>query len=191
LKEKRSAGTYLDIFLTFAKIGAFTFGGGYAMLPLIHSEVVEKKGWLSDSDMLDILAISESTPGPFAINCATFTGYRCAGVLGSAMATLGVTLPSFTIIVLVSLALSFFQDNRWVSAAFRGIRAGVAVLILNAGIRLAKKLKWGVVPLILAAAAFLISSFTNLSVIWVLAASALLGILFVLISGAAQNKGGR
>ena len=104
--------TALQLFWTFFKIGAFTFGGGYAMLPLIQHETVEKKGWISDDDILEIVAIAESTPGPFAINSATFVGYRTAGAFGSFCATLGVVLPSFIVILIVAKIYEKFKESR-------------------------------------------------------------------------------
>ena len=101
----------LDLFLTFMKIGAFTFGGGYAMIPLIQREVCDNKQWLNDDDILEVVAIAESTPGPVAINAATFVGSRTAGTLGAVCATLGVVLPSFLIISLISFILKAFQDR--------------------------------------------------------------------------------
>ena len=122
----------LSLFLTFMKIGLFTFGGGYAMIPLIQRETVENKKWISDEDILEIVAIAESTPGPIAINAATFIGYRVAGFLGALAATLGVVLPSFAIITVVSFVLTEFQNVRWIQYAFNGIRAGVLALIVKA-----------------------------------------------------------
>ena len=124
--------TELDLFLTFARIGLFTFGGGYAMIPLIQREAVENKGWVTASDILDVVAIAESTPGPIAINAATFIGRKVAGVKGAICATLGVTLPSFLIILLISRALQAFSHLRAVRYAFWGVRAGVLALILRA-----------------------------------------------------------
>lgn len=120
------------LFLTFAKIGLFTFGGGYAMIPLIQREAVENRGWVSQEDILDVVAIAESTPGPIAINAATFIGSRVAGRRGAACATLGVVLPSFLIILAISYALEAFEHLRAVRYAFWGIRAGVLALILRA-----------------------------------------------------------
>ncbi len=122
---KNKIGLLWQIFFTFFKIGAFTFGGGYAMVPLIQREASEKHGWVTDEDILDIVAIAESTPGPIAINSATFVGYRACGVLGSVAATLGVVLPSFMIILAISGILRQFQENVYVQYAFRGIRCGV------------------------------------------------------------------
>ena len=117
---------------TFVRIGAFTFGGGYAMIPLIQREAVEKRGWIEDRDVLDILAVAESTPGPIAVNAATYVGYRVAGFWGSLCATLGVVSPSFVIIALLSLVLRQFESLKAVQYAFMGIRAAVLALILHA-----------------------------------------------------------
>ena len=126
------AGIRMQLFLTFARIGAFTFGGGYAMIPLIQKETSEKRGWVSQEDILDVVAIAESTPGPIAINAATFIGSKVAGWQGAACATLGVVLPSFVIIAALSLLLQQFAQFRPVRYAFWGIRAGVLALILRA-----------------------------------------------------------
>ena len=125
---------YLELFLTFFKLGLFTFGGGYAMIPSLKEIVVEKKKWLSEEEMLEILAISESTPGPIAINMATFIGYRQKKVLGSVLSTLGVVLPSLIIIYIISLFFDAFLANEYVASAFIGIKACVAFLITKAGL---------------------------------------------------------
>ena len=131
----------LKMFLTLFKIGLFTFGGGYAMLALLESELVEKKKWIDKDEFLDMVAIAESTPGPIAINCATYVGYKRAGVLGSAFCTLGVVLPSFIIIFVISLFLDAFLSFTLVKYAFRGIQAGVVYLILSAGIKMLRGMK--------------------------------------------------
>ena len=123
------------------KIGLFTFGGGYAMVAVIERELVERKKWLEHDEFLDMVAIAESTPGPIAINSATYVGYKLGGVLGSVFATLGVVLPSFTIIFVISLFLDKFLELTYVQYAFRGIQAGVSYLILSAGIKMLKSLK--------------------------------------------------
>ena len=122
----------LQLFGIFFKIGAFTFGGGYAMVPLIEYETSERRNLISKDEITDIVAISESTPGPIAINSATFVGYRAGGVLGSAAATLGVVLPSFCLILLIAYFLRHVMDNKYVQYAFFGIRAGVLALIVKA-----------------------------------------------------------
>ena len=137
----------LTLFLCFFKIGAFTFGGGYAMLALLENEFVEKKKWLTKDEFLDMLAIAESTPGPIAINSATFIGYKTAGVIGSAAATLGVVLPSFIIIFIISLFLDKFLTYKIVSNAFRGIQACVVYLIGSTGIKLFKQMDKKALPL--------------------------------------------
>ena len=131
----------LDLFLTFAKIGLFTFGGGYAMIPLIENTCVDKKGWITHEEMADITVIAESTPGPVAINCATFTGLKKKGFAGAAAATLGVTLPSFLIILLISFFLDRFIEIKWVAGAFRGIKLAVGILITDAAVRMIRRMK--------------------------------------------------
>ena len=131
----------LKTFLIFFKIGLFTFGGGYAMIAIIEREICEKKKWIEHEEFLDIVAITESTPGPLAINSATFVGYKVCGVLGSVFATLGVVLPSFCIIFAISFVFDAFLSLEYVRYAFMGIQACVAFLIVNAGIKMLKHLK--------------------------------------------------
>ena len=132
MEDRQGRATPWQLFWVFMKIGAFTFGGGYAMIPLIQRETAESRRWVGQKDILDVVAIAESTPGPIAINSATFIGYKVAGYPGALCATLGVVLPSFLIIVAVSYALEAFQGIRAVRYAFWGIRAGVLALILKA-----------------------------------------------------------
>lgn len=122
----------LGLFATFFKIGAFTFGGGYAMIPLIQREIVDKKQWATNEDLLDIIAIAESTPGPIAVNAATFIGSKIDGFFGALFATLGVVLPSFITILAVSFAIAQFEHIKIVQYAFTGIRAAVLALIIRA-----------------------------------------------------------
>jgi len=131
---------FLDLFLSFAKIGLFTFGGGYAMISLIENNCVEKKKWITHDEMMDIAVIAESTPGPIAINCATFVGYKIAGMLGAVLATLGVVIPSFIIIVIISMFLDNFLEISLVANAFIGIKVAVGILIFDAGITMMKKM---------------------------------------------------
>ncbi len=139
-KEKRGK-ICLELFLTMLKIGAFTFGGGYAMIALLENEFVTKKEWLEKEEFLDMVAISESTPGPIAINSSTYIGYKKAGVPGSLFATLGMVIPSFTIIFIISLFFDKFLSLDYVGYAFKGIQVCVVYLILMAGIKLFKGLK--------------------------------------------------
>lgn len=126
----------LQLFLTFFKIGAFTFGGGYAMLPLMQQEVLAN-GWLTENEIINFIAVSESTPGPFAINMATYIGAETAGILGSVCCTLGVVLPSFIIILLVAKFFMAFKDNKWVAAVMSGLKPTVIGLICSAVILVA------------------------------------------------------
>ena len=167
----------LTLFLTFFKIGAFTFGGGYAMIPLIQREIVEKHGWMTDEDILDIFAIAESTPGPIAINSATFVGYRTCGVLGSMAATLGVVLPSFAIIFALSFVLRQFQELKAVQYAFNGIRAGVMALLCKALWGMYKKNKKNWASYTIMAGSFLLTAIVDVSVLPVLAGCAVFGLI--------------
>ena len=140
-----------ELFLTFAKIGLFTFGGGYAMIALITSTCVEQKKWITQEEMLDLTVVAESTPGPIAINCATYVGYRKGGFWGSIAATFGMVLPSFTIIFLISTFLENVTDIVWIASAFRGIRVCVAILILDVGIKMVGKMKKKPLPRVIMA----------------------------------------
>lgn len=144
-----------ELFLTFAKIGAVTFGGGYAMIGIIEGVCVEQKKWLTHEEMMDVAVIAESTPGPIAINCATYAGFVRGGLPGAAAATLGVLLPSFTIIYLISMFLEHFLEIRIIASAFMGIKLCVALLIINAGINMLKKMKKKKLSLVLLSAGFL------------------------------------
>ena len=164
------------VFFTFFKIGAFTFGGGYAMIPLIQRETVEKQGWISDDDILEVVAIAESTPGPIAINAATFIGYRVAGFLGSLCATLGVVLPSFVVILAISGILRQFQHIKAVQYAFVGIRAGVLALIVKAFWGMLKKAEKSAVSYAIMICVFAAVVFWDISVVLLLILCALLGL---------------
>ncbi len=138
----------LSLAWVFFKIGLLTFGGGYAMIPIIQSEISEKRGWINEEELLHVITIAESTPGPIAINSATYVGYKICGVLGSIAATVSVVLAPFTIIYLISLFLETFMRFTIVENAFKGIQIAVAFLILSAGIKFIKKLKKEVFPII-------------------------------------------
>ena len=175
----------LKLFIVFFKIGAFTFGGGYAMVPIIQSEVAEKRGWIKNEDILDILAISESTPGPIAINSATFVGYQVAGVLGSVMATLGVVLPSLIIISIVSYFFRQFLTFKVVKYAFLGIRAGVLALIVKAAKNMMKACPKNGVAYTIVALAFILTVVFDINVFAVIIGSAVTGLVYSLL----MNKG--
>ncbi|MDO4194212.1 MAG: chromate transporter [Erysipelotrichaceae bacterium] len=181
-------GILADLFLTFAKIGCFTFGGGYAMIALIENACVEEKKWIDHDDMMNITVIAESTPGPIAINCATFVGYRQAGIAGALAATVGIVLPSFLIIFGISRFLDHFLEITWIAEAFQGIKIAVGILIVDAGMKMLKKMKKKAFPMIIAGCAFLMVTASEISgihvsVIVLLMAAALIGILRMAVSG--------
>ena len=175
-----------DLFFTFMKIGAFTFGGGYAMLNLIQKEVVDTKGWATEQEVLDYYAVAQCTPGVIAVNCATFIGYKKHGVLGACVATLGVILPSILIILVIASLITNFMKYTVVKHIFGGIRPCVAVLIVNAVIRMGKKAlcDWiCVVIMVISFAASLL--FSSLSPIFLVLPAALAGII---IKGLKEGK---
>lgn len=153
---KGEFGVLWQLFFTFFKIGLFTFGGGYAMIANIREVVVAQHGWLDDDELLEIITVAESTPGPIAINLATYVGYRRRGVLGSVLATLGVVLPSLIIIFTVSLFLDAFMANKYVAYAFVGVKCAVALLILRAGLAMLRKIKKRPLPLTLFGVVFVL-----------------------------------
>lgn len=175
---------FIELFLTFAKIGTFTFGGGYAMVSLIEDTCVIKKKWITHEEMMNVLVVAESTPGPIAINSSTFVGYKVAGLKGALVSTFGMILPSFLIIYLISTFLENFMEIAWVANAFKGIKIGVGVLILNVGIKMVLKMKktlFSYIVLFLAFASMLaINIFSlNISSILLLLISAVAGIVYV------------
>lgn len=171
----------LDLFLTFFKIGAFTFGGGYAMIALIEEEVVTNKGWITTEEILDIIAIAETTPGPISVNASTYIGYKVGGIKGSVLATLGVILPSFVIISVLSIFITKFKENKIVDLIFKGIRSGIIVLIFNAAFRLTKKVPKEIFTYSILVLIIVSTLIFKVNVILMLIISAILGILYGLI----------
>ena len=184
-----------ELFLTFAKIGAFTFGGGYAMISIIEDECVEKKKWITSDELSTVTVIAESTPGPIAINCATYTGYKCAGGLGALCATLGIVLPSFIIIYLISLFFDNFLEITIMARAFKGIKIAVGILIARAGLTLWKKAKkdtqFYVISLLAFGMVLLIECFAWKMSTMVLMLVAALGSLLIFQWKKTAKKGGK
>ena len=185
----------LTLFLTFFRIGLFTFGGGYAMLAVIEHACVEGKQWITHGDLMNVTVIAESTPGPIAINCATFVGYKQKGIAGAVAATLGVVLPSFIIIFLISLFLDRFLEIAWVASAFKGIRVAVGILIVDVAVRMIRKMPKDPLRMAVLAAAFvmtlLISIFSwKISTVVLLLAAALVSLAVFMLRGAPDGKGG-
>lgn len=183
----------LELFLTFFKIGLFTFGGGYAMIAQIKESIVENKKWLTEDELLQIVAVAESTPGPIAINMATYVGYKKKGIVGSAMATLGVVLPSVIIIFIISLFLEEFMKNKYVAYAFVGIKCAVAFLIAKAGYEMFKKIEKKPLPLITFTLIFIASIILELlsksisSIIFIIAGG-IIGIVTYSLIGLGSGK---
>ena len=177
----------LQLLLTFMKIGVVTFGGGYAMIPIIENETSKKKHWIAPDDLIEVIALSESTPGPISICAATFIGYKLAGVLGAFAATLGVVLPSFVIIFALSLFLRQFEDIRFIRYAFYGIRAGVLALLIKAVISMFKKSPKNIAAYLIMAGSLAAVAFFSVNVMIVLGCSALFGLAAFLIA----KKAGR
>ena len=180
MKDKESK--LMGLFGAFFRIGAFTFGGGYAMIPLIQKEVVENRKWITDEDILEIVAIAESTPGPIAINAATFVGYKVCGFFGALCATVGVVLPSFVIISLIAGVLSHFEDVKVVQYAFNGVRAGVLALIIKAMISMYKQCPKSKLSYAVMTGAFVAAAFLKINVLLVIICCAAAGLVASLLA---------
>lgn len=182
----------LKLFTVFFRIGVFTFGGGYAMIPYIQREIVDKNKWIESEEIIDIFAIVQSVPGVIAVNSSTFVGYRVAGLAGAVAATLGVVLPSYIIIALIAIFLYNFKDYPFVNEAFRGIQAGVAALMCHAVYRLGKSSVKNAYGLVLALAAFLALTVFGASAILVLLTAGVLGLVAMAVrSIKTRDKKGR
>lgn len=179
---------YLKLFWTFFKIGLFTFGGGYAMISLIHKECVEMNKWIEDDDMNNIIAIAESTPGPISINASTFIGYKTGKFLGACFATLGVILPSFAIIVLVSIFINYFNDSLIIKYAFEGIRASIIILMIEAIFKLSKPLNKNAIFYSLLLTSFIFNFFFKVNAIFIILIGMILGIVRELIFNKKVNE---
>jgi len=159
-REYWQMGILIELFLIFAKIGLFTFGGGYAMISLIENNCVEKKKWITHDEMMNITVIAESTPGPIAINCAAYVGYKKAGIIGAIISTLGIVLPSFAVIYLISMFLDNFLEITLIANAFKGVKIAVGFLILDAAITMIKKMPKKILP-----KTFMVCSFVTMLII--------------------------
>ena len=172
-----------DLFWTFCKIGALTFGGGYAMLPLIQREIVENKKWSTEREILDYYAVGQCTPGVIAVNTATFIGFKLKGIIGGIVATLGVVFPSLIIILIIASFLQSFADLSIVQSAFAGIRVAVVALIITTVIKLLKSSIKDYLGVIIAIIAFIISAFIGLSPVYVVITAGLTGFISKSIGG--------
>jgi len=170
-----------DIFVTFLKIGCFTFGGGFAMIPLIEREIVTGKGWVGEEEIIDVFAVSQSIPGAVAINSAILVGYKIAGRMGAFAAALGVVLPSLIIITLIAVFFTAFQDNAIVRAVFAGIRPAVVGLIIVAAVKVGKSSIKDMVGVIIASLTFILVVVLNIHVIFTIIGGAAAGLTIYLL----------
>ena len=174
----------LEIFWSFLKIGAFTFGGGYAMIPLIQHEVIHKRRWIEERDFLDLLTLAQTAPGPIALNTAVFVGYKRRGYMGALSAILGVIVPSFLVILIVAIFFASIRDNVYVDAAFKGMRPAVVALIVAPIVGLTKGMRWWLIAVALAVA--LVVWHFGISPVWFLIAGAVVGACVVARRGGEQ-----
>ena len=185
----------LELFYIFARIGLFTFGGGYAMISIIEDICVERKKWISHEEMMNMTVIAESTPGPIAINCATYVGYKLAGLLGATVATFGMVLPSFVVIFVVSKFLDNFLEIKVIANAFLGIKIAVGILIFDAAITMIKKMKKKLFPSVIMISAFLVMMMVNIfswsfSSINLMLIAGVLSLIIFAVQTAPDRKGG-
>ena len=178
----------LELFTSFAKVGGMTFGGGYAMLPMLQREIVEKKGWATETELADYFAIGQCTPGIIAVNTATFIGKKRAGVLGGIAATLGLVFPSVVIITLLAGVIQKYAELEWVGHAFAGIRVAVCVLIFNAALKLVKSAVIDIPTAVIFGAIIILATILKLSPIIFVLVAALCGIAVNLISARASQQ---
>ena len=191
----RSKQVLWELFYIFAKIGLFTFGGGYAMISIIEDTCVGRKNWITHEEMMNMTVIAESTPGPIAINCATYVGYKLAGLLGAFVATFGMVLPSFVVIFAISKFLDNFLEITLVAHAFQGIKIAVGILIFDAAITMIQKMKKKIFPRVIMISAFLVMMMVNIfswnfSSINLMLIAGVLSLIIFAVQTAPDRKGG-
>lgn len=184
-----------ELFYIFAKIGLFTFGGGYAMISIIEESCVERKKWISHEEMMNMTIIAESTPGPIAINCATYVGYKIAGFVGATVATFGMVLPSFVVIFGISKFLDNFLEITWIAHAFYGIKIAVGILIFDAAITMIGKMKKKALPMFIMICSFYVMMLVNIfswsfSSINLMLAAGILSLMIFTVQKISKEKGG-
>jgi len=184
-----------ELFYIFAKIGLFTFGGGYAMISIIEEACVERKKWITHEEMMNMTVIAESTPGPIAINCATYVGYKLAGFVGATVATFGMVLPSFAVIFAISYFLDNFLEITLIANAFQGIKIAVGILIFDAAITMIRKMPKKILPRMIMACAFVIMMLINIfswsfSSINLMLIAGILSLIIFAVKKTPDRKGG-
>ena len=172
-----------ELYISFFRIGILTFGGGLAMLPMLKYELVEKKNWITEEDLLDCYAIGQCTPGIIAVNTSTYVGYKRKGVMGGIVSTMGMITPSIVIITLVAICLQAFIENIWVQHALMGVRAVVCALMLNTVVTLAKKSLKNAFCFAVCAVAFLLAMFVDIPTVCIVILAAVVGILVYAVGG--------
>ena len=193
---KRTPALYWKIFISTFTLSAFTFGGGYVIVPLMQKKFVNQYGWIDETEMLDMVAIAQSAPGPIAVNASTIIGYRLGGVLGAMVSMLGTVLPPFVVIAIISFFYQAFRDNYVVATVMRGMQAGVAAVIVDAVIKMAVNVgkEKSVLSYIIMFAAFIVAYFFNVNVVFVILACAAVGIIATVIRekrNKAAKEGGK
>lgn len=178
MKKNQSLTLFWQIFYGFFKIGAFTFGGGFAMIPLIKREVVATRGWLGEEEFVDIIGIAQSSPGPVAVNTAIFSGYKIAGLAGAIVGLLGVVLPSFMVILILTTFLLQYQSANWMQAIFKGVRPAIFAQIVAAGIDIAKSTMKNTFAIAVGVIGLVLLVLVDVHPIFVIAAAAATGILY-------------
>ena len=184
---KLKSNLYLQLFVSFFRVGIFTIGGGYAMLPMLRKEVVEKHGWATDEEMLDYFAIGQSTPGIIAINTSTFIGFKKGGIIGGIFATLGMVTPSWIIIISIAKFFEAFSENEYVANAFTGIRVIVVVLIVNAVIKMGKKSIKNWIHILIFVVAYLLIVFSVIPTFLVVIISGIVGVIISTVKVGAKE----
>ena len=190
---KRTPKLYWKIFLSTFTLSAFTFGGGYVIFPLMQKKFVIQYGWIDEKEMLDLVAVAQSAPGPIAVNASIMIGYRLGGVLGALVSMLGTVLPPFVIISIISFFYQAFRDNYIVATVMKGMQAGVAAVIVDAGVKMAINVgkEKSVLSYCIMIGSFIVSYFFEVNVVFVILACALVGIVATIIRGRrAKAKGG-
>lgn len=189
--EKRGIKTYLTLFLSTLQISAFTFGGGFVIIPMLRSKFVNSLHWIEDEEMLDLIAIAQSTPGAIAVNASVLIGYRIAGIRGAIMTILGSVLPPLVILSVISLFYAAFRDNRIVSLVLKGMQAGVSAVIMDVVITMAQNIikDKRIFPILVMIAAFVLTHFLNINVIYIVIICGAIGAVFMRPQGS-KKKGG-
>ncbi|MDD7718899.1 MAG: chromate transporter [Eubacteriaceae bacterium] len=187
--KKIGENMYLQLFLSFFKLGLFTIGGGMAMIPLIQGIVVDEKHWMTEEEAVDCIAVSQGLPGVIAINMATYVGHQKKGVLGAVTATVGVILPSFVIIIMIVKILSGIGDNQYVNGALVGIKAAATGLILFSAYKLGKQVLKGWFQVVLAVAAFVAVILLDANAVWPIIGGIILGLIYTGFKRKKENGG--